>query len=317
MRQRFLHKLILIGIFVSGCTYAQILNIDEESNLRFQTHFFDALKQNAIQNYSRAIESLEKCYAIEASNKAVLFEFSKNYFELKKYFEAETFIDKALEIDQQDKYMLAFKVKILKSLQRFSEAIEIQEQFVKKYPSNSDDLVQLYIQNNNLVKARELISKIEKNGLTSSKTKAYKKYLDNINIRRNNEFSDKASPNNNDLTSLKKQYKSNKEFILLRKILSKEKEGRLYDQLYNDSKEGLELFPVQPFLYLMNGLALNKLKKYKEAIKVLKTGIEFVVEDKKTEADFLEQLSVSFIGLKNNEEALRYKKKAQELRQGN
>ena len=64
----------------------------------------------------------------------------------------------------------------------------------------------------------------------------------------------------------------------------------------------------------MNGFASNKLGKYNEAIDVLTLGIDFVIENTILEADFYEQLSISYEGLKQYKEALKYKQKAEELR---
>ncbi|MDO9273937.1 MAG: hypothetical protein Q7T92_00120, partial [Lutibacter sp.] len=80
------------------------------------------------------------------------------------------------------------------------------------------------------------------------------------------------------------------------------------------SKEALELFPEQPILYKMNGLALNKLGKYNEAIAVLSIGIDFVIDNSAMEADFYEQLSISHEKLGNKSEAIKYKQRAIALR---
>ncbi len=120
--------MVAIGIvLVSNFTYAQKINIEEENKLKFQTYFFEALKQKAIKNYSKAIESLEKSYEIDSLSLAVAFEFSKNYLLLNKYFEAGIFINKALEIDPENMYLLRHKVVIFKSQQNFHDAIEIQK----------------------------------------------------------------------------------------------------------------------------------------------------------------------------------------------
>ena len=68
---------------VSTFSIGQI-NMEEEQDLKFQTYFFEALKQKAINNYGKAIENLEHCNAIKVNNKAVEFELSKNYLLLKK-----------------------------------------------------------------------------------------------------------------------------------------------------------------------------------------------------------------------------------------
>ena len=109
MRNGFLHKKLYVGIvLISIFSYAQqpTVNINEEKNLQFQTHFFEALKQTAIKNYGKAIEQLEKCNQLDSNSVAVDFEFSKNYLLLKKYFEADIFIEKALEIEPQNMHLL-------------------------------------------------------------------------------------------------------------------------------------------------------------------------------------------------------------------
>ena len=87
-----------------------------------------------------------------------------------------------------------------------------------------------------------------------------------------------------------------------------------FERVVEDCKNGLELFPAQPFLYKTYALALNKLGKYNEAITVLTIGIDFVFDDAQTEADFFEQYAISYTGLGNKEEALKNKQKELKLR---
>lgn len=87
--------------------------------------------------------------------------------------------------------------------------------------------------------------------------------------------------------------------------------------MYIDSKQALELFPAQPYLYKINGLALNKLGKYNEAIDVLTIGIDFVIDNMEMETGFYEQLIIGYQGLNNQNEVAKYKQKMQDLRQKN
>jgi tetratricopeptide (TPR) repeat protein len=316
-----LHKIAAIGIvLITSFTYAQKSTITEENDLKFQTHFFEALKQRAIKNYSKAIESLEKSYEIDSLSLAVAFEFSKNYLLLNKYFEAEIFINKALETAPDNMYLLRHKVVIFKSQGNFQSAIEIQKRIVESQPKYMNELMLLYMQNKNFNKAERLLVEIEKKALTTSKTRAYKKYLTNrktILKNANREKPVKANIQNVDIETLKQLYTQKKDYKIVQEILNKEATNELFEMLYADSKEALELFPAQPFLYKMNGRALNKLGKYNEAITVLTIGIDFVVDDTAMEADFYEQFSMSYEGLNNKKEALKYKQKAEQLRQEN
>ena len=302
-------------VFISGFSYAQKINTQEENNLKFQTHFFEALKQKAIKNYNKAIESLELCSEIDSSNVSVLFEFSKNHLELNNYFEAELFIDKALALEPENRYLLQHKVAVLKAQRNFGKAIEMQKEIVQLQPKENEELVFLYIQNQNFDLAEDLISKMEENAMSTLKLKSFKNYLDNRKLlQQNEEKNQDIAYKNMDIESLKKTYSKSKEYKIMQEILSEEAKEELFEIVYADSKAALELFPEQPYLYKMNGFALNKLGKYKEAIAVLSLGIDFVIDNSAMEADFYEQLSISHEKLGNKSEALKYRQRAAALK---
>lgn len=79
------------------------------------------------------------------------------------------------------------------------------------------------------------------------------------------------------------------------------------------SERALELFPAQPILYLINGVAHNKLKQGKKAIASLETGLDYVIEDPKMEADFYTQLSLAYKLNNNNSKSETFAKKAAAL----
>ena len=303
-------------VLISILSYAQepTVNIKEEKNLEFQTYFFEALKQTAIKNYGKAIEQLEKCNQLDSSNVAVNFEFSKNYLLLKNYFEAGIFIENALGKEPQNIYLLSHKVAVYKAQQMFDLAIEVQKELVKMKPIYNDELVLLYIQNQNFAEAKNLIKKIEENGLKTTKINGYKDYLLKLAEISKVEIQPENDLTNNDIETLKISFNKSQDYNVLNEILVRELNSQMFDLLYVDSKDGLELFPAQPFLYKMNAIALNKLEKYNEAIIVLTIGIDFVIDDNEMEADFYEQFSIAYEKLGNKSEALKYKQKEIELR---
>lgn len=319
MKFKKTHRLFLIGIVLfSYFSYAQNIDNQEIQDLEFQEHFFEALKQSTTNNYSKAIENLEKCAAIDTVNLAVDFEFSKNYLLLKKYYEAELFINNALAKDPNNKYLLKHKVEILKAQRNYSAAIEIQKQLVQLKPIYTDELVLLYIQNRAFDKAENLITEIEDKALTTLKIKRFKTYLTNRKklIKKGAKITEKK-PENSSIEALKESFKKNKEYKTLLQILQYEVENNLFEMLHADSKNGLELFPAQPILYQLNGYALNKLKKYNDAIDVLTIGIDFVIDNNEMELNFYNQLVISYEGLNNPKEALKYKQKVAQLKQKN
>ena len=52
-----------------------------------------------------------------------------------------------------------------------------------------------------------------------------------------------------------------------------------YKNASSVSEEALENFPAQPYLYYAYGLSLNKVKKYKEAIMALESGLDYILDD--------------------------------------
>ena len=97
-------------------------------------------------------------------------------------------------------------------------------------------------------------------------------------------------------------------------MLDRELKTKEFLELLQDSKDGLDLFPAQPYVYLMHAKALNSLRKYGEAIDILEQGMEFIIEDDAMQAEFLEELSLSHKGLGDNKKASEYFQKAMELK---
>ncbi len=79
-----------------------------------------------------------------------------------------------------------------------------------------------------------------------------------------------------------------------------------YDEAAKISKDALDLFPGQPLLYLIRGIALNNQKEFKGAEQILTFGLDYVIENKKMEVDFLQQLAIASSGLGNAAKAKEY-----------
>jgi predicted Zn-dependent protease len=85
----------------------------------------------------------------------------------------------------------------------------------------------------------------------------------------------------------------------IKNILLLEIDFKHYNEVAKLSKETIEIYPTQPILYLLNGVALNKLNRSKEAIVILELGVDYVIDDIKMEIDFYKQLSLAY-KLNNN-----------------
>lgn len=266
MKRKAVHTyLFLLLVCAFSISYSQddsltLLEDSDDVLIKFENHYFEALKYKAIGNNSLAIIELEKCQRLFPNDKSVDFEFSKNYFELRKYIEAELYIDKALQQDFDNYWFLELAKNIQLKQYNYSKAIELQQKIILQNPKVTEDLVLIYIQASEREKAQKLIEELELKGLTSSRLTRFKKTISN---RTPNETKQKIIETKNaSLPDLKESFKNSKQFDILKKILQEEFTLKNTEGLYKYSSQGLELFPAQPYVYLMNGKALISQKKY-------------------------------------------------------
>ena len=287
----------------------------EQRNLNFQRFFFEALQQRAIGNYDKALEALDKCQKIRKDDLAIIFELSKNYFAQEKFFEAIIYAERALEQKPLDVYLLEHLKDIYVRQKDYKKALDVQLQIVDQRPQNQADLIILYIRNNQIENARQLLVELEKNGMLSESLAPFKDSLFPNRNTKNPNGIETGQSTNQSLDDLKITYQKAKSFQLLKEILEHQMKVNEILDLEEYSREGLGLFPAQPIVYLMHGRALNKLKKYAEAIPILKSGLDYVIDDSIMESDFYEELSLSYKGIRQNVESNKYYRMALEKRQ--
>ncbi|MCK5637267.1 MAG: hypothetical protein KAH67_01070 [Flavobacteriaceae bacterium] len=322
MKSKIRHIIFIVGAFMIPffvCAQEDVASTEdmliEQQNINFQTFFFESLKQKAIGNYDKAVYALETCNNIDSENVAVLYELSKNYVFLLKYSEAEYYILKGLEIEPSNLYMLKHLKEIKSNQNDYVGAINIQKKIIKIDSDEESELVILYIKSGEIENAIALLKKLDIKNKLPSDLKALKKSL--IREEPKQEFQNSIVTEpipKNKLDNLKEDYKLKNDFNSLKLVLERELKTKQYLDLLKDSENAINLYPAQPIVYLMNGVALNNLRKYNEGIKILETGLEYLVDDNKLESQFMEQLSLSYKGLGENKKATSYYKKAIELR---
>lgn len=280
-------------------------DLTEEAELKFQQYFFKALSQKSIGNYSKAIENLEDCNQILQENTAVFFEFSKNYLALNKTLLAKEYINRALVKKPDNIWMLKHLVEIYVKERNYSKAIDVQQKVIAQNPKEKEYLVRLFLYNREYKKAVDLMNALEKDKALSTSLKMLKQSLEarkNIGVKT-------ESPN--DVSTLKKSFDNEKSYKTLEKILKLSNDN--INDLLKYSKLGIELYPSQSFVYLINGKALNMQKEYKNALLILQNGIDFVIEDN-MEIDFYKEIAKAYNGLGNIDQENKYIKKAKQLK---
>ena len=280
-------------------------DLTEEAELKFQQYFFKALSQKSIGNYSKAIENLEDCNQILQENTAVFFEFSKNYLALNKTLLAKEYINRALVKKPDNIWMLKHLVEIYVKERNYSKAIDVQQKVIAQNPKEKEYLVRLFLYNREYKKAVDLMNALEKDKALSTSLKMLKQSLE---ARKNIGFKTESP---NDVSTLKKSFDNEKSYKTLEKILKLSNDN--INDLLKYSKLGIELYPSQSFVYLINGKALNMQKEYKNALLILQNGIDFVIEDN-MEIDFYKEIAKAYKGLGNIDQENKYIKKAKQLK---
>lgn len=323
MRKHFYH--IILGAGAVLCSFSAMGQQDvastedmlvEQQQINFQTFFFEALQQKAIGNYDKAVYALEACNNIEKNNIAVLFELSKNYDLLIKYTEAEYYILKGLENDPMNLYMLRHLKEIKTKQNDYQGAINVQNQIVSLEPDEESDLVILFIKAGEIDSATELLKKLDDQNKLPEGLRALKESLLQENDGPLEEISEPIIIENpkRKVDLLKEEYDLNKDYSTLKMLLEQQWKTKEYLPLLKDSEEGLSFFPAQPFLYLMNGRALNSLRKNKEALVILEEGLDYIIEEDDLKSAIFQEMSLSYKALGNNKMATDYYNKAMELK---
>lgn len=83
-------------------------------------------------------------------------------------------------------------------------------------------------------------------------------------------------------------------FNLLKNTVLLQIDFEKYNAAAKLSSQGLEIFPAQALLYLLNGVANNGIAESNAAIESLEMGLDFILDDPQMETDFYKQLSLAY-----------------------
>lgn len=110
----------------------------------FQEHFFEALKQKAIENYEKAIDELSICLALDAQP-VVYLELGKNYNALNKHSQAAVYLEKARTAVPQNEAVLEELYESYFLSHEYSRAIPVVKDLAVLKFSYAEDLANLYM----------------------------------------------------------------------------------------------------------------------------------------------------------------------------
>ncbi|MFD1079617.1 tetratricopeptide repeat protein, partial [Longispora fulva] len=104
------------------------------------------------------------------------------------------------------------------------------------------------------------------------------------------------------------------DFGLYKQILLLQEQAGNFSEVEKISSNALEIFPSQPWLYLVNGKALNELSKPKDALEILSAGLDFLIDNTALEKEFYLQMARAHEALNQPQKAAEYQTKAANLK---
>ncbi len=209
MKRIVIYSLLLGMFFVPTIVLAQ----EEPNNIAviddgFQDHFYEALKQKSIENYDKAIQSLEKCKEIQPENPVSYFELGKNYLAQKKYTEAYANFEKVTQMDPKNRWAWVGMYDVCYETKNYNQAIIVVQKLIEFKEDYKEDLTSLYMNTQQFDKALELINELNEKIGKSDKRELYK-----ADILKDAKY--QSAEKNNLLDQIKKNPKEESNYIAL------------------------------------------------------------------------------------------------------
>ena len=143
-----------------------------------EDYFFEALAQRGIENYDKAIVSIQKCLEKEPKNPAFLYELGKNQLDAKDYVAAEITFKSAVEIDNKQRWYWNGLYDVYYETKNFDKAIGVVQKLIEFDPNMREDLVSLYMNTDQKEKALYLLKEMEASSHLTKTMEFYKLKLE-------------------------------------------------------------------------------------------------------------------------------------------
>lgn len=140
----------------------------------FEDHFFEALKQKGIENYDKAIIEIEKCLSTQPNDPVLHHELGKNLLALKKYPEAQSAFQKAVDLNPKERWYWNGLYDVFYETKDYQQSIIVVQKLIEFDKNFQDDLVSLYMYTRQFEKALALIEEMERTSNISQMMETYK-----------------------------------------------------------------------------------------------------------------------------------------------
>ncbi len=144
--------------------------VDDE----IEDEFYESLKQRAIENYDKAIVSIEKCILKSDKNPVFYHELGKNLLDLKRFPEAESAFRKAVDLNPKERWYWNGLYDVYYQSKDYQKSIPVVQKLITFDKNMKEDLVSLYMYTNQRDKALVLLKEMEKEMVLSKIMEIYK-----------------------------------------------------------------------------------------------------------------------------------------------
>ena len=307
------YKEDLAGLYVQTKKYDEALKILDELDLEYgisvsrdimRNRIYDVTgrKDDQIKNLEARIDSNPER---ESNYIALIFRYSENNETEKAYETAKELLKINpnsqivhlalykfyLDDNESDKAIQSMKIVLKSNEIRPESKLKVLSDFVnfvKEHPEYESDLVEATALVGEKNDEKSLLELAQYYLAKNDKANALKYFQEALKVDANN-------------------------FSIIQNVLLLHLDLKQYKEAKEESSKALLKFPSQPICYLIQGVALNELNEPKEATEILASGLDWVIDDIKMEADFYSQLSKAYTLLNNTEKAKSFSDKAKQL----
>lgn len=290
-----------------------------------ENHYRLANLMSARKKYGDALEVLDKVEENFGPSEDLSMQRQMIYLEQEKYDLALAEVDRLIDINPSELRYLGIKAEILEKAGRRKEAMALYETMLEMDPGNGYVLLALYEDARNAgdqeraeeylggafasnelnidLKINIFLNLMSATGPNSDHS-ALLGYADIL--RDTHPENPKTYAIRGDLFfGLNRLEESRENFRraveldpnrppIWQQILTIDSRLQDFEAMKEESDEAILLFPMQPVYYMFNGVALLQMKKPEEAVSVLNSGKNLVVDDDRLLAQFLSSLGDAY-----------------------
>ena len=291
---------VLLLMLGSGMTYGQEEGsaelFTESYTDQFQEAFFEALKQKGIENYDRAEALMLEAKKFDPDNPVVDFELARILNQAKAYRRATPYALKALQSDPSQYWYMDTFMKALNPQRMNPEAFA--SELPMEEPAFRLNLARWYMSEGLYDKAKTQLSPLS--GLEEARWLEQEiSVLESIKEPATSDNQDKESGPSEDRRTVA-SLESRMEAL----IISED-----WKALEDESAEALELFPLQPYFYYSEALAVLRQGRPEKALEFLKEGEGFILEPSESAQKIYRTFVETYNALGTPEKAKKYQDK--------